>query len=158
MTIPLRPLRHFRVIKAQTSRSESLGHDGAKLGGPTQQVEADLRDLKNTLGLDVLKGQKVDTVKKEVQVFVLVHNLVRLVMSEAAKRQKTVPHRISFIDALHWLQPGKPAALLPELVVNPYRPHRIEPRCRKRRPKKYPLMTKPRSTLRKLLKKRRDAA
>lgn len=122
------------------------------------QVEVDLRDLKITLGLDVLKGHKVETVIKEVLIFVLVHNLVRLVMREAARRQRVQPHRISFIDALRWLQPPKPVASMPNLVVNPIRSHREEPRCLKRRVKKYPLMKSPRRELRKRLRKRRDAA
>ena len=122
------------------------------------QVEVDLRDLKITLGMDVLKGHKVQTVLKEVMVFVLVYNLIRLVTTKAAQRQRVSPHRISFIDALRWLQPPKPHRPLPELVVNPTRRGRVEPRCRKRRPKSYPLMTKPRHVLRKLLKKRLDAA
>ena len=79
-------------------------------------------------------------------------------MVEAAKRQDTEPHRTSRIDALRWLQPGEPVVVLPKLIVNPRRPNRIEPCCRKRRPKNYSLMTKPRETLRKLLKKQRDAA
>ena len=122
------------------------------------QVEVNLRDLKITLGLDVLKGRKVKTVMKEVLVFSLVYNLVRLVMLKAAKRQQVNPNRISFIDALRWLQPAKPDAVLPELVVNPLRPGRVEPRCLKRRMKEYPLMKEPRDELRKLLKKQRDAA
>ena len=130
----------------------------AKLYESRWQIEVDLRDLKETLGLDELKGTKVATVEKELLVYVLVYNLIRLVMAEAAERQETDPHRISFIDALRWLQPGKPVVTLPRLIVNPRRIDRIEPRCRKRRPKNYPLMTKPRESLRKLLKKRRDAA
>jgi hypothetical protein len=122
------------------------------------QVEVDLRDLKITLGMDVLKGHKVATVTKEMLVFALVYNLVRLVMLKAARGQRVSPHRISFIDALRWLQPPKPGTPLPELIVNPERPGRIEPRCVKRRPKSYPLMTRPRWELRKRLRKRRDAA
>jgi len=122
------------------------------------QVEVDLRDLKITLGMDVLKGHKVATVTKEMLVFSLVYNLVRLVALKAARRQRVSPHRISFIDALRWLQPAKPDARLPEIIVNPERPGRIEPRCIKRRPKSYALMTRPRHELRKRLKKRRDAA
>ena len=122
------------------------------------QVEVDLRDLKITLGMDVLKGHKVATVTKEMLVFALVYNLVRLVTLQAARRQRVRPHRISFIDALRWLQPPKPGAPLPELIVNPERPGRIEPRCIKRRPKSYALMTRPRQELRKRLKKQRDAA
>lgn len=122
------------------------------------QVEVDLRDLKISLGLDILKGHKVDTVKKELLAMVLVYNLVRLVTVKAARRQRVKPHRISFIDALRWLQPPKPSASLPELVVNPSRPERVEPRYIKRRMKEYPLMKLPRKILRKLLKKQEDAA
>jgi hypothetical protein len=63
--------------------------------------------------------------------------------------------RISFIDALKWMRHARPGEELRELIVNPLRPNRIEPRCRKRRPKAYDLMNKPRSVLRKLLKNRR---
>ena len=122
------------------------------------QAEVDLRDLKITLGLDVLKGHSVDVALKEVLVFVLVHNLVRLVAAQAATRQGVHPTRISFVDALRWLQPPKPSGGLPDLVVNPVRRGRIEPRCLKRRAKKYILMKKPRHELRKRLKKQKPAA
>lgn len=130
----------------------------AKLYRLRWQVEVDLRDLKITLGMDVLKGHKVETIKKEALVYALVYNLVRLVAFKAARRQRVSPHRISFIDALRWLQPPKPDAPLPDLVVNPLRPGRVEPRCIKRRMKEYDLMKLPRRELRKRLKKRQDAA
>jgi Transposase DDE domain len=129
----------------------------AKLYEHRWQVEVDLRDLKTTLGLDILKGRKVDTVRKELLVFILVHNLVRLVMVEAARRQRVAPHRISFIDAVRWLQPGKPSTPLPDLVVNPERPGREEPRCIKRHMKEYDLMTRPRAEMRKRMKQLRLA-
>jgi hypothetical protein len=126
------------------------------------QVEVDLRDLKITLGMDVLKGCKVKTVMKELLVFVLVYNLVRLVALKAARRQRVRPHRISFIDALRWLQPPKPGTPLPDLIVNPERPGRIEPRAIKRRPKNYARLTRPRREVRKYwrkyLKERRNVA
>ena len=130
----------------------------ARLYGLRWQVEVDLRDLKITLGLDVLKGHSVDVVSKEVQVIVLVYNLVRLAMLKAARRQQVRPDRISFIDALRWLQPPKPHRPLPDLVVNPLRPERIEPRCLKRRPKEFPFMVRPRDEYRKRLKKQPRAA
>jgi hypothetical protein len=129
-----------------------------RLYGQRWQVEVDLRDLKITLGMDVLKGQKLETVMKEMFVFVLVYNLVRLVVLKSARHQRVAPHRISFIDALRWLQPPKPTCGLPELIVNPVRSGRLEPRCIKRRMKEYNLMTSPRRELRKRLKKRLDAA
>jgi len=130
----------------------------ARLYGLRWQVEVDLRDLKITLGMDVLKSKKLETVMKEMYVFVLVYNLVRLVVLKSSRRQQVAPHRISFIDALRWLQPPKPSSNLPELIVNPIRSGRLEPRCIKRRMKEYNLMTSPRHELRKRLKKRRDAA
>ena len=72
-------------------------------------------------------------------------------MLQAAVRQRVDVRRISFIDALRWLQLARPGDDLPRLVVNPYRPNRLEPRVRKRRPKEYPLMNKPRAVLQKEL-------
>jgi hypothetical protein len=59
--------------------------------------------------------------------------------------------RISFLDALRWL--GAPSTGMPlgALIVNPVRPHRVEPRVKKRRPKSFPLMIKPRQELRQQL-------
>ena len=79
--------------------------------------------------------------------FAIVYNLIRQVMISAAHRQKVAVNRISFIDALRWLQIAQEADELTNLVVLPLRPYRYEPRVRKRRPKKYKLMTKPRNEL-----------
>jgi hypothetical protein len=155
------PNRRVRQVILVTTLLDAQRYPAAQIArlyGLRWQVEVDLRDLKITLGLDVLKGQSVDVVTKEVHVFALVYNLVRLVMLKAARRQRVHPHRLSFIDALRWLQPPKPARPLPDLVINPERPDREEPRCVKRRPKAYKLMNRPRHELRKRLRKRRDAA
>ncbi len=72
-------------------------------------------------------------------------------MGQAARRQHANIERISFIDALRWLASAQDDELLPALVINPHRPNRYEPRVRKRRPKQYTLMTKPRQELRNLL-------
>ena len=103
------------------------------------------------MGLDVLKCQTVDGVLKELMVFALIYNLVRLVMGQAAQRQHVAIDRISFIDALRWLATARDNELLITLVVNPHRPYRYEPRVRKRRPKPYPLMQNTRLELRKSL-------
>jgi hypothetical protein len=115
------------------------------------QIETNFGHLKTTMNMDVLKCKTVDGVLKELQVFALVYNLVRQVMLEAASRQNVDLNRISFIDALRWLQTARPGDELPALVVNPHRPNRLEPRVRKRRPKPYPLMSKPRRQLKKEL-------
>ena len=90
-------------------------------------------------------------------IYVLVYNLVRAVMLEAAQRQGVAVNRISFADALHWLKHAGPEDELPKLVVNPHRPNRIEPRVLKRRPKPYDLMNRPRQELRNALRRRKKA-
>jgi hypothetical protein len=91
----------------------------------------------------------VEGVLKELTVYAIVYNCIRVVMMEAGRRQGEEVEQISFVDALRWLVEAKPGEALAKLVVNPDRPGRYEPRVRKRRPKAYPLMTKPRSVLRK---------
>jgi hypothetical protein len=122
----------------------------ARLYGLRWSAETNLRHLKITLGMDVLHCTTVAGVLKELTMFVIVYNLVRRVMVAAAARQKVQPDRISFIDAWRWLQQAKPNATLPDLVVNPERLGRYEPRVRKRRPKEFPLMQRPRNELREL--------
>ncbi len=85
--------------------------------------------------------------------FVLAYNLVRRVMVEAGQRQQVEPNRIRFVDALRWLRHAEPGEELPRLKVNPDRPGRVEPRARKRRPKQYRLLNRPRAVLRQALLK-----
>jgi hypothetical protein len=114
------------------------------------RVEVNLRHLKQTLHLDVLRSKTVDGVHKELCMIALAYNLVRFVMFEAARRQEVELDRISFIDALRWLTNARPGETLCKLKVHRIR-HRFEPRVRKRRPKEYPLMKRPRAELRETL-------
>ncbi len=122
------------------------------------QIEVNFRHLKTTMGLEVLHCQTVDGVLKELHMFAITYDLVRLVMLEAARRQKVPLERISFIDALHWLRDAQADKSLTNLVINPARPHRLEPRVLKRRMKPYDLMTQPRHVLRKALLRKKPAA
>jgi Transposase DDE domain len=112
------------------------------------EAEEHLKELKQTLKLDILKCETVDGVLKELTMIALVYNLVRAVLVDAARRQGVAVRRLSFIDALRWLETARADAGLPTIVVNPDRPGRVEPRVRKRRPKEYPLMKRPRAELR----------
>jgi DDE family transposase len=120
----------------------------ARLYAKRWQTEVNLRHLKQTLQMDVLRCTTWRGVWKELLVFVIVYNLVRRVMLEAARQQAVEPDRISFVDALRWLREAQRGEPVPRLKVNPERPGRVEPRVRKRRPKEYDLMNKPRSVLR----------
>ena len=125
--------------------------DLASLFQQRWQIETNFRHLKTTMGMDVLKCKTVEGVLRELQIFALIYNMVRQVMLEAARRQQVDVCRISFIDALRWLQTAQPGDQLPRLVVNPHRPHRLEPRVCKRRPKQYPFMIETRRELKKQL-------
>ena len=125
--------------------------DLAELYRQRWQVETALAHLKTTMRMEVWHGTTVPGVLQELTVLAMVDNLVRLVMWHSAILQHIAVERISFLDALRWL--GAPSSGIPfiALIVNPARPHRVEPRVKKRRPKSFPLMSKPRQELRQQL-------
>jgi hypothetical protein len=115
------------------------------------QVETALAHLKTTMQMDVLHCTTVPGVLKELTIFAIVDNLVRMVMCQSAGFQHIEVERISFLAALRWLSAPSTGIPLEALIVNPSRPHRVEPRVKKRRPKPFPLMIKPRQALRRQL-------
>jgi len=125
--------------------------DLAELYRQRWQVETALAPLKTTMHMDVLHGNTVPGVLKAVTVFAIVYHLVRLVMCQSATRQHIGVERISFLDALQWLDAPSTGVPLGALIVNPICPHRVEPRVKKRRPKSFPFMIKPRQELRQQL-------
>ena len=122
------------------------------------QIEVNFRHLKTTMGLEALKCRTVDGVLKELAIYILVYNLVRHVMLKAARRQGVPVDRISFLDALRLLESAANPNEWIDLIVNPARPGRVQPRVLKRRKKEYPLMTLPRQKLIQLLMERHLAA
>lgn len=145
------PGRRTRVVTVVTTLLDAARYPArelARLYERRWQVEVNLRHLKQTLGLDVLRCETFLGVLKELLMFVVVYNLVRRVMAQAARRQGVGADRVSFVDALRWLRQARPGEGPPRLKVNPARPGRCEPRVRKRRPKQYDLMRKPRDVLR----------
>jgi hypothetical protein len=99
----------------------------------------------------VLHGKTVPGVLKALTIFALVYNLVRLVMCQSARPPQIEVERISVREALRWLSAPRTEIPLGALLVNPTRPHRVEPRVKKRRPKPFPLMITPRHELRQQL-------
>lgn len=127
-------------------------------------VELRLRDLKTSLGMDVLRGQSLDVVRKEIAIHVLAYNLIRLLMWHAAREHDADLHRLSFTGTLHRVRVVLPllmflshhhvarhihlsGQLLKWIAedILPNRPDRMEPRRKKRRPKEYSLLVKPRA-------------
>jgi len=125
-------------------------------------AELFLRDIKITMGMDVLRCKTPALIHKELTMHLIAYNLVRTLMLQAAQRHDTDPLRLSLAGALAAIRQWAPALaaeqtssrrrqLLAELYrcvardVVPWRPGRTEPRARKRRPKNYQLLNKPRS-------------
>jgi hypothetical protein len=125
--------------------------DLAELYRQRWQVETSLAHLKTTMHMDVLHCKSVSGVLQELTIFAMVYNLVRQVMRQSATRQHTAVERISFLDALRWLSAPSTSRPLVALIVNPRRPDRVAPRVKKRRPKSFPFMIKPRQQLREQL-------
>jgi hypothetical protein len=124
-------------------------------------VELDFRNIKTTLGMDVLRCCTSEMVEKELWVNLLAYNLIRLLMAQAASESGLQPREISFKHTvqiwLQWLKVGRAGLqsphretllLLIAQVRVGHRPGRIEPRARKRRPKPYPWLKVPRETAR----------
>jgi Transposase DDE domain len=165
-TIRVRELRYHTKVRGFRTRAITLvttlldagtysREELAALYRRRWEIETNLGHLKTTMRLDILRCKTVDGVRKELAVYALVYNLTRLVILAAAETQQVPLAQISFVDALRWLAEAcdhQPPLLL---RVNPHRPNRLEPRVRKRRPKEYDLMTKPRRQLRELLLQKR---
>jgi hypothetical protein len=125
-------------------------------------VELCFREIKTTLGLDVLRCQTPELVEKEVWLQAIAYNLVRAVMLEATWVHGVDLGRLSFkgtVDTLRQWTPlfapslfafKRARAELLRIIASdpvPLRPDRSEPRARKRRPKSYQLLTKPRHAM-----------
>ena len=122
----------------------------AELYGRRWQVETNMRHLKTTMKMDILRCQTAEGIFRELAVFGIVYNAVRLVMIHAGEVQGVPPDRISFIDVLRWLELGGPGRDLPRFIVNPVRCRSPAPRRTRRRPKPLTYLTQPRTPQRKL--------
>lgn len=153
--------RRTRVITLATTLLDPKRYPAADLAtlyGQRWQIETNFRHLKQTLRMDVLRCQTVEGVTKELTMYALVYNLVRLVMLEAAQRQGVPVERVSFVDAVRWLADAAHGAANLKLRLLSDRPGRFEPRAIKRRPKEYNLLNQPRDILRKRLAGKKVAA
>lgn len=119
-------------------------------------VELDLRNLKTTTGMDVLRCQTPEMNDKQMWAHLLAYNVIRLLMAQAASNAGVDPRELSFKHTVQlwteWVARGLCAThdsarlftLIAQTQVG-HRPGRIEPRMRKRRPKPYPWLKTPRA-------------
>ncbi len=158
-----------RKLSVATTLLDPVAYPAAAilaLYGDRWTVELRLRDIKTTLGMGVLRGKSPSMVRKEIYMHLLAYNLIRQLMVCAAVAHGRDLHRLSFAGAVQHVDAALPyldlyagspqCRRLMKLLLRwiahdtvPDRPGRVEPRARKRRPKKYGLLNKPRHQLRK---------
>lgn len=125
-------------------------------------AELDLRAIKENVGLDFLRCQSPEMVRKELWTGLLAYNLLRHLIAQSGMQQGVGPRRVSFTAAMQkvaagWcLLPLCDAAMAARVAAAHvqhlagqevgHRPNRVEPRAIKRRPKPHDLLTKPRRT------------
>jgi len=126
-------------------------------------AELDLRSLKQTMQMDVLRCKTPELVRKEIWTHILAYNLIRTIIAQAASKHGIDPRSISFKGAIQTLEAFQPVIALQGQLdsvfrMNLYqqlldaiashrvadRPDRYEPRRIKRRPKPYDRLMKPR--------------
>jgi hypothetical protein len=156
--------RTRRLVVATTlwDREDVTAQDLAELYRRRWQAELDLRSIKIALQMDVLRGQSPELVRKEVWAHLLVYNVLRGLMAQAARARGWRPEEVSFTGAaqaarafLPHLRTATDAQAAARLVgallevIGEHRvgtrPDRCEPRAVKRRPKDYPYLTVPRA-------------
>lgn len=125
------------------------------------QIELAFRDIKSTLGMGILSCKTPEMIEKEIWVYLLAYNLIRILMMQAASLSGCLPHQISFKHTVQiWLARSRDSTarhgakfeeqlfilIAQKRVGN--RPGRVEPRAVKRRPKPFPKLDKPREAAR----------
>jgi putative transposase len=127
-------------------------------------VELDIRAIKCTMGLDVLRCKTPAMVRKELWAGLLTYNMIRRTLLQSALTCKRSPREISFTAAMQkiaasWMQGPLLDADTMETLLETlwkqlpkhrvgHRPHRIEPRAVKRRPNPLALLMQPRADAR----------
>jgi len=158
--------RRMIVVSTLLDADAVTASDLAELYRARWNAELDLRSLKQTMQMDILRCKTPELVRKEIWTHILAYNLIRTIIAQAAVKHCLEPRDISFKGAVQTLEAFQPLIaaqgdrnaehrlrlyqqLLDAVATHRVadRPDRFEPRQRKRRQKKYDRMMKPRNTL-----------
>ena len=138
--------------------------DIAELYARRWKIELWFRDIKTSMGMEVLRCKSPQMVHKELEMFLIAYNAIRCLIAEAGAINDVPLERMSFkgaVDSMHEFcmaiaqarskkkQNQLIARLLEVIALDqvPDRPDRIEPRALKRRPKAYKLLNRPRHVM-----------
>ena len=156
--------KSFVVVSTLTDAATYTKNDITELYHYRWLAELDIRAIKVTLGMDILRCKTPEMVRKEMWTCLLAYNLIRQTMLQSAQGAGVSPRTLSFTAAMQsiaasWavialandalgtlLIDAASASLAGHVIGN--RPGRMEPRAVKRRPKPHDLLTKPRALAR----------
>ncbi|WP_217909540.1 IS4 family transposase [Desulfosediminicola flagellatus] len=154
--------KEFHIVTTLLDSVRYLSDEIASLYLKRWDVELFFRDIKITMGMDILRCQTPELIRKELVMHFIAYNCIRRLMYEAAEKADLPVRKLSFKGILQAIRSWSPQINREELsrvemnkLLNDLhealadsplkqRPGRSEPRCRKRRPKAYQLLTKPR--------------
>lgn len=155
--------REIIVVTTLLDPEEYSKDDLAELYRARWNQELDIRSIKTTMQMDVVRCKTPELVRKEIWTHLLAYNLIRTVMAQAAEKHDVQPRTLSFKGAMQTLEAFQPLiafirtrshhhrehlyqelldAIAAHRVAN--RPNRFEPRKKKRRRMPYDLLMKPR--------------
>jgi len=151
------------IVTTLLDGDEISKDDLAQLYRARWNAELDLRSLKQTMQMDILRCKTPELVRKEIWTHILAYNLIRTIIAQAASKHGIDPRSISFKGAIQTLEAFQPVialqgqhdaafrSLLYQQLLDAIaahrvadRPDRFEPRRKKRRPKPYDRLMKPR--------------
>ena len=151
------------VVTTLLNVDEFSPSDLAQLYRARWNAELDLRSLKQTMQMEVLRCKTPELVRKEIWTHILAYNLIRIMMAQAATKKGVEPRSISFKGAIQTLEAFQPVIAIQGQGDEAFRSHlyqrfleaiaahrvaqrpdRFEPRLVKRRHKHYDYLSKPR--------------
>jgi hypothetical protein len=154
--------KEFYIVTTLLDPSRYPSEEIASLYLKRWDVELFFRDIKITMGMDILRCKSPEMIRKEILMNFIAYNCIRRLMYEAAQKADIHVREVSFKGSLQAIRSWSPQfnreklsraerhKLLNDLygaitgaLLN-QRPGRSEPRCKKRRPKAYQLLTKSR--------------
>ena len=154
------------VVTTILDPGEASKEDLAELYFQRWNNELDLRCIKTTMQMEELRCKTPELIRKEIWTHILAYNLIRTIMAQAATTHDVLPRTISFKATIQTMEAFQPLLAFHGLYCKPIlgqlfqlvidivvanrvanRPDRFEPRRKKRRPKPYDRLMKPRSEM-----------
>ncbi len=158
----------FYIITTLLDAAQYPAADLAELYFKRWDVELFFRDIKTTMGMDILRCKTPEMIRKEILMHFIAYNCIRRLMYEAAEEADLEVRLVSFKGSVQALRNWGPhlnqakisiaerfrlvSDLYDAMTNTPIRqrPGRSEPRCIKRRPKSYQLLTAPRHEMKEI--------